>query len=109
MKYADRHVVYAQGDSADALFYIVSGSVKVTIFSEYGKEAVIALLSAGDFFGEGCLDGQLLQNSTIAPRVPAKLYDSTARPSSARSTTIRSLQNCSCASSWSEIKSCRRI
>jgi CRP/FNR family transcriptional regulator, cyclic AMP receptor protein len=64
-KFSDKHTIYAQGDSADALFYIVSGSVKVTIFSEYGKEAVIGILAAGDFFGEGCLDGQLLRNSTI--------------------------------------------
>jgi CRP/FNR family transcriptional regulator, cyclic AMP receptor protein len=42
-KFTDKHTVYAQGDSADALFYIVSGSVKVTIFSEYGKEAVIGM------------------------------------------------------------------
>ena len=65
-KFSDKHTVYAQGDTADALFYIVSGSVKVTIFSEYGKEAVIGILSAGDFFGEGCLDGKLQQNSSIA-------------------------------------------
>jgi CRP-like cAMP-binding protein len=64
--YSDRQAVYMQGDPADALFYIASGTVKVTIFSEYGKEAVIALLGAGDFFGEGCVDGQLLRNSTIA-------------------------------------------
>ena len=65
-KYGDKQTVYAQGDAADALYYIVSGSVKVTIFSEYGKEAVIGILAAGDFFGEGCLDGQFLRNSTIA-------------------------------------------
>jgi CRP-like cAMP-binding protein len=64
-KYIDRQIIYAQGDPADALFYIVSGSVKVTIFSEYGKEAVIAIIAAGDFFGEGFLDEQLLRNSTI--------------------------------------------
>jgi CRP-like cAMP-binding protein len=64
--YSDRQPVYMQGDQADALFYIVRGTVKVTIFSEYGKEAVIALLGAGDFFGEGCVDGQLLRNSTIS-------------------------------------------
>ena len=66
-KFSDKHTVYAQGDSADALFYIAGGSVKVTIFSEYGKETVIGILSAGDFFGEGCLDGQLLRNSSIWP------------------------------------------
>lgn len=64
-KYLDRQIVYGQGDPAEALFYIVSGSVKVIIVSEYGKEAVIAILAAGDFFGEGCLDGQILQNATI--------------------------------------------
>ena len=65
-KYNDRQSIYTQGETADALYYIVSGSVKVTIISEYGKEAVIGILTPGDFFGEGCLDGQLLQNSTIA-------------------------------------------
>jgi CRP-like cAMP-binding protein len=64
-KYAERQVIYAQGDTADAVYYIVDGSVKITIFSEYGKEAVIGLLGANDFFGEGCLDGQLRQNATI--------------------------------------------
>jgi CRP-like cAMP-binding protein len=72
-KYGDKHTVYAQGDAADALYYIVSGSVKVTIFSEYGKEAVIGILAAGDFFGEGCLDGQLLRNSTIATTSPSEI------------------------------------
>jgi len=65
-KFSDKHTVYAQGDTADALFYIAGGTVKVTIFSEYGKEAVIGILAAGDFFGEGCLDGQLMRNSSIA-------------------------------------------
>jgi CRP/FNR family cyclic AMP-dependent transcriptional regulator len=64
-KYYEHEAVYAQGDPADAVFYIVNGAVKVTIVSEHGKEAVIAILGAGDFFGEGCLDGLLLRNSTI--------------------------------------------
>lgn len=63
--YSDKQTVYAQGDPANGLYYIISGSAKVTILSEYGKEAVIALLGPGDFFGEGCLDGQLLNNSAI--------------------------------------------
>ncbi len=65
-KCADRDIVYAQGDPASAIFYAISGSFKVTIVSEHGKEAVIAILGSGDFFGEGCLDGGLLRNSTIA-------------------------------------------
>jgi CRP-like cAMP-binding protein len=47
--------VYAQGDQADAVFYIQEGKVKVCVMSERGKEAVVALHGAGDFFGEGCL------------------------------------------------------
>lgn len=65
-KFAEGEVVYAQGDPAKAIFYVIGGSFKVTIFSEHGKEAVIAFLGPGDFFGEGCLDGHLLQSSTIA-------------------------------------------
>jgi CRP/FNR family transcriptional regulator, cyclic AMP receptor protein len=49
---------FAQGDAADAIFYIKKGKVKVTVMSKQGKEAVVALLSADEFFGEGCLIGQ---------------------------------------------------
>ncbi len=64
-KYPNKKVVYAQGDPADALFYILRGTAKVTINSEAGREAVIAVLKDGDFFGEGCLDGHLIRLSTI--------------------------------------------
>jgi CRP-like cAMP-binding protein len=50
--------IFVQGDKADAIFYIQRGKVKLTVVSKRGKEAVIALLGAGDFFGEGCLAGQ---------------------------------------------------
>ncbi len=58
-------VIFSQGDPADALLYIQKGKVKVTTLSEHGKEAVVAILSAGDFFGEGCLAGQPLRISTV--------------------------------------------
>jgi len=64
-KFSDGQIIFAQGDSIEALYYIVSGTVKVTVNSEFGKEAVIAILEAGDFFGEGCVDGHLLQGSTV--------------------------------------------
>jgi CRP/FNR family transcriptional regulator, cyclic AMP receptor protein len=51
-------VLFAQGDPADAVFYTQSGKVKMTVVSERGKEAVVALLEIGSFFGEGCLNGQ---------------------------------------------------
>ena len=51
-------IFFAQGDAADAIFYIKKGKVKITVVSKQGKEAVVALLSADEFFGEGCLIGQ---------------------------------------------------
>ena len=56
--------IFAQGDPADALFYIQEGKIKLTVVSQRGKEAVVALLGAGDFFGEGCLAGQQKRMST---------------------------------------------
>jgi CRP/FNR family transcriptional regulator, cyclic AMP receptor protein len=54
-------VVFAQGNPADAVFYIQTGKVKLAVVSEQGKEAVIAVLGPTDFFGEGCLAGQPLR------------------------------------------------
>jgi CRP/FNR family transcriptional regulator, cyclic AMP receptor protein len=59
-------VIFSQGDPADALFYILNGKVKVTTLSSHGKEAVVGILGAGDFFGEGCLAGQPVGISTVA-------------------------------------------
>jgi CRP/FNR family transcriptional regulator, cyclic AMP receptor protein len=50
--------VFLQGDPADAIFYIQKGKIKLTVVSHQGKEAVVAILGLGDFFGEGCLAGQ---------------------------------------------------
>ena len=67
LKYQSHQTIFAQGDAADAVFYIESGKVKVTVLSQQGKEAVLALLAAGDFFGEGCLTGQPQRmTSTVA-------------------------------------------
>jgi CRP-like cAMP-binding protein len=56
--YPDRHVFFRQGDRADALFFMESGVAKLTVTSDQGKEAVVALIHKDDFFGEGCLAGQ---------------------------------------------------
>jgi CRP-like cAMP-binding protein len=64
--YRKGDVIFSQGDRADAVFYIQSGRVKKTVVSEQGKEAVVALLTAGDFFGEGCLGGEALRLSTVS-------------------------------------------
>jgi len=65
-EYRKKQVVYRQGDPADSVFYIQKGKAKVTALSKQGKEAVIAVLGAGDFFGEGCLAGQALRLATVA-------------------------------------------
>ena len=64
--YRKDQTVFRQGDRADSVFYIQSGRAKVTVVSEQGKEAVVAILEAGDFFGEGCLNGQTLRLATVA-------------------------------------------
>src|SRR5579864_5883816 len=56
-----KKTVFAQGDQADAVFYIQAGKVKLTVVSENGKEATVGILNVGDFFGEGALAGQLLR------------------------------------------------
>lgn len=57
-KHSKKEVIFAQGDDADAVFYIKKGKVKVAVMSEQGKEAVVALLGPNEFVGEGCLIGQ---------------------------------------------------
>jgi CRP/FNR family transcriptional regulator, cyclic AMP receptor protein len=56
-----RQVIFAQGDEADAVFYIQKGKVKLSVVSKGGKEATIGILNEGAFFGEGCLTGQSLR------------------------------------------------
>jgi CRP-like cAMP-binding protein len=63
-KYHRGQAVYSQGDAGDAVFYVQKGKVKVTVVSEQGKEAVVAILGPDEFFGEGCLAGQALRIST---------------------------------------------
>jgi CRP/FNR family transcriptional regulator, cyclic AMP receptor protein len=57
-KHSKKEVIFAQGDNADAVFYIKKGKVKVAVISKEGKEAVVALLGPNEFVGEGCLVGQ---------------------------------------------------
>jgi CRP-like cAMP-binding protein len=64
--YSKDQVVFSQGEPADAVFYIQKGRVKVTVVSEQGKEAVVAILGASDFFGEACLAGQPRRLATVA-------------------------------------------
>ena len=63
--YQINQVVYEQGAPADFVFYIQQGTAKVTVTSEQGKEAIVAVLAPGDFFGEGCLGAQTLRMATV--------------------------------------------
>jgi CRP-like cAMP-binding protein len=65
-EYRKDQIVMSQGDPADAVFYIERGKVKVSVVSEQGKEAVVAMLGTNDFFGEGCLAGQAQRRATVA-------------------------------------------
>jgi CRP-like cAMP-binding protein len=57
-KYRAGQTVFSQGSAADAVFYILKGKIKLTVVSEQGKEAVVAIIGPDEFFGEGCLTGQ---------------------------------------------------
>jgi CRP-like cAMP-binding protein len=64
-RYRRNEVVFSQGDVADAVFYIQKGKAKLTVVSDRGKEAVVAILGTGEFCGEGCLAGQPRRIATI--------------------------------------------
>jgi CRP/FNR family transcriptional regulator, cyclic AMP receptor protein len=64
-------VVYAQGDKAKSVLYLQKGGVKLTVVNEVGKEAVVAILGPGDFFGEGCLAGQSVRMGTATAVTPS--------------------------------------
>jgi CRP/FNR family cyclic AMP-dependent transcriptional regulator len=71
--YAKDEVVFAQGDPADAVFYVQKGRVKVTVASKQGREAVIAILPSGSFVGEGCLVGQPVRLATASALVASEV------------------------------------
>ena len=63
-RYAINQVIYEQGDPAASVFYIQAGDVKLSVISEQGKEAIVAVLKSDDFFGEGCANGETKRWST---------------------------------------------
>ncbi|MGC8484118.1 MAG: Crp/Fnr family transcriptional regulator [Candidatus Baltobacteraceae bacterium] len=72
-QYETGSVIYSQGDAAASVYYILDGKIKLTVLSPSGKEAVIAILGQGDFFGEGCLNGQALRMATAVVQEYASL------------------------------------
>ena len=63
--YRNNQIIFAQGDRAEAVFFVLKGKVKVTVVSKQGKEAVIAILGVDKFFGEACLAGQAVRISSV--------------------------------------------
>jgi CRP/FNR family transcriptional regulator, cyclic AMP receptor protein len=64
LMYAKKQILFSQGDTADAVFCIQAGSVKLTVVSQQGKEAIVAILERGAFLGESCLAGQIVHTVT---------------------------------------------
>jgi cAMP-binding proteins - catabolite gene activator and regulatory subunit of cAMP-dependent protein kinases len=71
--FSKKETIITQGDAADTVFYIQEGKVRLTVVSENGKEATIGVLSAGDFFGEGCLAGQIIRMSSAKAMTDCEL------------------------------------
>jgi len=72
-QYRKNQIVFSQGDLADSVFYIHDGKVKVTVISEQGKEAVVAVLGSDEFCGEGCLTGQPRRVATATAMTECKI------------------------------------
>ena len=64
IEFDKNQTVFSQGDVADTVFYIQQGKIKLTVMSEQGKEAVVAILEPGQFFGEGCMNGHSIRIAT---------------------------------------------
>ena len=69
-KFLGKETVFTQGDPAKTVMYIQNGGVKLTVVNEVGKEAIVAMLGPGDFFGEGCIAGQSICMATAIAVMP---------------------------------------
>ena len=71
--YARNEAIFAQGDACTHVLYIQSGGVKLSVLSKTGREAVVAMLGPGDFFGEGCLAGQAVRMGSASAITPSAI------------------------------------
>jgi CRP-like cAMP-binding protein len=70
VEFANKKTIFSQGDAASNVLYVQKGGVRLSIVNESGKQAVVAVLGPGDFFGEGCLAGQMLRIGTATATAP---------------------------------------
>ena len=73
VEYGRSETIFTQGDRSDSVLYIQHGGVKLSVLSETGREAVVAMLGPGDFFGEGCLAGQTLRIGSASAITPCRV------------------------------------
>jgi CRP/FNR family cyclic AMP-dependent transcriptional regulator len=73
IEYGRNEAIFAQGDRADSVLYIQQGGVKLSVISDAGREAVVAMLGPGDFFGEGCLAGQPVRIGSATAITPSRV------------------------------------
>ena len=74
LEFGAGRTIFVQGDTADSVWYLQRGKVKLAVTSQEGREAIVTILDAGEFFGEGCLAGQLLRISTATAVSDCTLY-----------------------------------
>ncbi len=72
-QYQKDHSIFSAGEPSEAIFYLQKGRVKLTVNSKLGKEAVLAILGPGDFFGEACLTGQAVRMATATSMAPCSI------------------------------------
>jgi len=75
IEFKKAEVVYSQGDAAKSIMYLQAGGIKLSVVNEVGKEAVVAILEPGDFFGEGCLAGQPVRMGTATAITPSAVLN----------------------------------
>ena len=74
VEYGENRIIYRQGDTADAVWYLEKGKVKHAVTSQQGKEAIVAIVNSGEFFGEGCLAGPPLRMATASTLTDCTLH-----------------------------------
>ncbi len=72
-KYGRGEAVFTQGDACEHVMYIQTGGIKLSVLSKTGREAIVAMLGPGDFFGEGCLAGQPLRMRSATATMPTTI------------------------------------
>jgi CRP/FNR family transcriptional regulator, cyclic AMP receptor protein len=102
--YRTSEIIFTQGDQADSVFFIDAGKVKLTVISEQGKEAVVALLGKGDFCGEGCLAGQPKRIATAAAMMDCEVMQLQRVQSFGFCTMSRRFPSCSFHTFWLAIR-----